>query len=210
MLHVALLHFRYGGIFLFRQPILVIRDPELIKKITVKDFDHFVNRNGFIDPENDPLAGKALVNLKGKRTTSCIEMLQILKILAPFTDQLWKDMRNTLSPVFTSSKMKTMFTLVNQCGEQLTSHLDSMIKNQIDENHLDGNVVTQDIKAFFRRFTNDVIASSAFGIQIDSLKDPKNEFYVMGEDATNTNLGRIIKMFLFMLVPRVMRVSQGG
>lgn len=50
---------------MFRQPVLVIRDPELIRKITIKDFDHFSNRNGIIDPETDPLFGKGLINLKG-------------------------------------------------------------------------------------------------------------------------------------------------
>jgi hypothetical protein len=38
--------------------------------------------------------------------------------------QRWRDMRATLSPVFTSSKMKTMFVLVSECSEQLIDFLE--------------------------------------------------------------------------------------
>jgi cytochrome P450 family 9 len=38
--------------------------------------------------------------------------------------QRWRDMRSTLSPVFTSSKMKTMFVLVSECSEQLIDFLE--------------------------------------------------------------------------------------
>ena len=51
---------------MFRRPILVICEPELIKKITIKDFDYFVNHNPPADPEGDPLMGKGLIFLKGK------------------------------------------------------------------------------------------------------------------------------------------------
>lgn len=51
---------------MFRKPLLVLRDPELIKKITVKDFDHFLNRNLIIDAETEPLFGKSLIMLEGE------------------------------------------------------------------------------------------------------------------------------------------------
>lgn len=51
---------------MFRQPILILRDTELIKKVAIKGFDHFVNRNAIIDPDTDPLFGRSLVTLKGQ------------------------------------------------------------------------------------------------------------------------------------------------
>ncbi|RZC39558.1 p450 domain containing protein, partial [Asbolus verrucosus] len=42
---------RYCGMYQFFTPILVLRDPDLIKQITVKDFDHFLNHQKFI-PED--------------------------------------------------------------------------------------------------------------------------------------------------------------
>lgn len=63
---------------MFRQPILIVRDPELIRQIMIKDFDHFANRKGIIDPETDPLFGKSLVNLKGKNFKNAIRQLNKL------------------------------------------------------------------------------------------------------------------------------------
>lgn len=40
---------RVLGAFDFRKPIVVLRDPETIKQVVVKDFDHFEDHQNFID-----------------------------------------------------------------------------------------------------------------------------------------------------------------
>lgn len=47
------------------EPVLMVRDKDLIKKITVKDFDHFVDRMKFVDENSDPLMGKSLISIEG-------------------------------------------------------------------------------------------------------------------------------------------------
>ena len=37
----------YGMYYLLKDPTFVISDPEIIRRILVKDFDHFVDRIGF-------------------------------------------------------------------------------------------------------------------------------------------------------------------
>jgi cytochrome P450 family 9 len=69
------------GIFCFKHPSYVITDPELIKQITIKKFDHFVNHNSKVNENVDKIFGKNMVFL---------------------LDQKWRDMRATLSPIFTS------------------------------------------------------------------------------------------------------------
>jgi cytochrome P450 family 9 len=49
----------------FVNPFYVVRDLDLVKQITVKDFDHFLDHAGIIDETIDPLFGKNLVSLKG-------------------------------------------------------------------------------------------------------------------------------------------------
>lgn len=113
-------------------------DPELIKQITVKDFEHFLDhRQFFLDEESEPLFGKSLFMLRGQR---------------------WRDMRATLSPAFTGSKMKQMFQLVVECSEETIKFLkqESMNKQLVPE-----------MKDLFTRFTNDVIATAAFGIEVN-------------------------------------------
>lgn len=54
--------------YLFNSPTLVIRDPELIKQILVKDFDHFLDHKPFIDPEGDPLWSNNLFAMRGDKS----------------------------------------------------------------------------------------------------------------------------------------------
>lgn len=72
--------------------------------------------------------------------------------------QRWRDMRATLSPAFTGSKMKQMFQLVVECSEETIKFLkqESMNKQLVPE-----------MKDLFTRFTNDVIATAAFGIEVN-------------------------------------------
>ncbi|XP_049818309.1 cytochrome P450 9e2-like isoform X2 [Aethina tumida] len=168
---------RYSGFYQFLTPTLVIRDPDLIKQITIKDFDHFVDHRKIIPEESDPLFGKNLFFLRGQK---------------------WKNMRATLSPSFTSSKMKSMFTLISECANDFVEYFK---KNQNQD------IVTIEMKDTFTRFTNDVIATTAFGIKVDSLNDRTNEFYVMGKDMTNfRTLWRSMKLFGYFAFPLLFKL----
>jgi len=63
--------YKYGGVYQFMTPIVLLRDPELIKMVTVKDFEHFLDHQFPLTEEVEPLFGKALFNLKGEQTTAC-------------------------------------------------------------------------------------------------------------------------------------------
>ncbi|KAL5283300.1 hypothetical protein ACFFRR_005903 [Megaselia abdita] len=168
-LHTKFSGEQIAGIFDNNNPAFMIRDPEIIKKITVKEFDHFTNHRSFSDPENGGLFSLSLFTMKSQK---------------------WKDMRSTLSPAFTGSKMRLMFDLIREVSDQARKFF---------LNHKDiENGVELDIKQFFTRFTNDVIASTAFGIKIDSLSDETNEFYQMGKTVTNFTALQNMK-FLFVL-----------
>ncbi|KAJ8953889.1 hypothetical protein NQ318_019129 [Aromia moschata] len=60
---------RYFGIYQFFMPTLVLRDPDIIKTVTVKDFNHFENHRNFVPEDIDPLWGKNLLVLQGKNGT---------------------------------------------------------------------------------------------------------------------------------------------
>ena len=62
------------------------------------------------------------------------------------------------------------------------------------------------MKDLFTRYTNDVIATSAFGIECDSLSNPKNEFYKMGRDVTNFRGVRALILFGYTFSPKLMKV----
>lgn len=98
----------YVGIYQFLRPMLLIRDPELIKQVMVKDFSYCQDRSREeIDEETNPL-GVHLLLLKGTK---------------------WRIVRSKLSPTFTSGKMKMMFSLMTECAEQLQQYMDKPARN---------------------------------------------------------------------------------
>ncbi|XP_011706378.1 PREDICTED: cytochrome P450 9e2-like, partial [Wasmannia auropunctata] len=49
--------------------------------------------------------------------------------------------------------------------------------------------------------TNDVIATCAFGISVDSMRNPENEFYVYGKESTNLNSIALLKFYIYRIMP---------
>ncbi|KAF5291524.1 hypothetical protein FQR65_LT01837 [Abscondita terminalis] len=168
---------RYFGGHQFLNPILFVNDLDLIKNITVKDFEHFLDHNNIITEDVEPLMGKNLVNLKGQR---------------------WRDMRATLSPSFTSSKMKLMFMLISECAEDFTNHFEK--QNQ--------STIHVEMKDAFTRFTNDAIATAAFGFKCNSLENKTNDFYMMGKKATNFSGVRFLAFLMYNFVPQLAKMLQ--
>jgi hypothetical protein len=58
---------KYGGAFKFSKPALVIRDPELIKDVLVRDFTSFHDNEIQINIDTDPMFGRNPFVLRGER-----------------------------------------------------------------------------------------------------------------------------------------------
>jgi cytochrome P450 family 9 len=71
---------KYGGVYQLMNPVFLIRDPELIKMVTVKHSEHFLDRQDTTSEEVEPLFGKALFNLKGEQLAVCTVLLLPLNI----------------------------------------------------------------------------------------------------------------------------------
>lgn len=123
----------YNGAF----PVLIVKDPELIKKIQIKDFGNFHSRgvsSGFARVH--PINKQNLVNTSGDR---------------------WKEMRSLLTPAFTTSNMKKMANLMDECTNEFLGVLKSLqSQNKAFE-----------AREIFQRLTADVIIRSAFGLKSD-------------------------------------------
>lgn len=132
-------------------PVYFLRDPELFKQIAIKDFDHFEDHKFVLEPEADSLIGNTVFMMRGQK---------------------WREMRATLSPAFTCSKMRLMFELIKECAMASTQFFTDEMKT-IGEKELE-------IKEFYARYTNDVIASVAFGLKINSHEDRNNTFFTTG------------------------------
>nr|XP_015838024.1 PREDICTED: cytochrome P450 9e2-like [Tribolium castaneum] len=163
---------RYCGAYDFMSPALVLKDPELIKDILVKDFDHFVDHKRVIPEGSDPIWDKNLFFLTGQK---------------------WRDMRSTLSPVFTGSKMRFMFNLIAKSADQFVQHF---VKQE-------ETLIQIEMKDACARLTNDIIASTVFGFESDSVEDPDSKFYEMARKITDfSGLWQGLKILGFFIFPK--------
>ncbi|XP_050293214.1 cytochrome P450 9e2-like isoform X1 [Anthonomus grandis grandis] len=158
---------RVVGFYNFTMPTLLLRDPELIKQIGIKDFEHFADHPPLIDPEADPLWSKNLLSLSGAK---------------------WREMRRLLSPTFTSSKIKAIYVTMEEAARNFATYF----KERKDE-----GIIELEVKDIFTRFTNDIIATTAFGVQVDSVREPNNTFYLMGKKMTD--FSGFLNIFRFLI-----------
>uniref|UniRef100_A0A1I8PV21 Cytochrome P450 n=1 Tax=Stomoxys calcitrans TaxID=35570 RepID=A0A1I8PV21_STOCA len=88
--------------------------------------------------------------------------------------KLWKPLRQRMSPSFSPAKVRYMFpTLLQVAAEFVTVFR--------DECHQQANIV--EIYDLCARFTTDFIGNVIFGIQCNSLSEPKSEFRIEGDKA---------------------------
>ncbi|CAG0899602.1 unnamed protein product, partial [Darwinula stevensoni] len=136
-----------------RHPTLVVADPDMIKEILVKQIDVFTDRRPFPAVQRAPLVRRFVSLMKG---------------------QEWKDLRSSLTPVFSSGKIKRMSPMIEECAQRLVKNFQSSIeKSSVDKSSSPGVL---DLKAHFGAFTLDVIATCAFGTRLNSLGSPDDPF----------------------------------
>ncbi|XP_059509906.1 cytochrome P450 3A30-like isoform X2 [Stegostoma tigrinum] len=91
----------------------------------------------------------------------------------PFTESIlvveddhWKRIRSVLSPTFTSGRLKEMCPIIRHYAE-------SLVKNAKRKAKLNESV---DMKDFFGTYSMDVITSTAFSVDVDSINNPNDQF----------------------------------
>ncbi|XP_036325016.1 probable cytochrome P450 9f2 [Rhagoletis pomonella] len=104
----------------------------------------------------------------------------------------WKDMRSTLSPAFTGSRLRQMFELINQVAEDSTNYLHKLHSKE------SCNGIELNLKDYATRFTNDAIASTAFGLQVNSFEEKDNTFYMLGRKATSFSFWMNLRLLLII------------
>ncbi len=105
--------------------------------------------------------------------------------------QKWKDMRTTLSPMFTSSKLKSIFGLLSHHAQDFVQHFElragSDGRNDID------------VLEIFARFTADGIATAALGFEGDCVKDENSFLYKKVKEILHDWSGGTVSAMKFIL-----------
>ncbi|XP_011864116.1 PREDICTED: cytochrome P450 9e2-like isoform X1 [Vollenhovia emeryi] len=165
----------YIGFYAMTRPMLMLRDPKLIKEVAVKNFDKFPTSPVFLN-FNDYVFTRNLFALQDTKR--------------------WRNLRNLLSPFFSSAKMKALFTLMSECAVVFTELISTLPEKGSDMN----------MSTMFDRYTNDVIALCCYGMETNSMKDPTNKFYIFGKRITHLSIIASLKFIFIRTFPRLGRL----
>ncbi|CAN8008039.1 unnamed protein product, partial [Ixodes pacificus] len=132
----------YGDIFGYFhgfRPILVIRDPELIKQIFVRNFDSFPKRHQI-------------------QEVSSVVPVNTAK-LSRISGDKWRLMRALTSPAFRSNKLKQAFPMIEECTDEF---LKIMEKDEAAQER--GGI---DISPAFCRLSLDILLRFTMGARLN-------------------------------------------
>ncbi|KAH3861757.1 cytochrome P450 3A24-like [Dreissena polymorpha] len=162
---------KYGRVFGYFEgwtPVIAVADPDILREILVKDFNNYRSRKPF------PLAPR-----------------KSLGLFLENGDQ-WKKSRTSLTPAFSSGKLRDMFATINSSVDHLVCNTDD--KCNIGE--------TFDVYSLYQRLTLDVIGQCAFGLQTNVQTD-ENDDFLNNIRVLFDGLSKTILQPLVMLMPFV-------
>ncbi|CAK1580729.1 unnamed protein product [Parnassius mnemosyne] len=165
------------GFYRAFRPELVVRDPEIVKRILTTDFIHFYPRG---------------INVHKK----VIEPM--LRNLFFADGDVWRLLRQRMTPAFTSGKLKAMFPLIVERAEKLqTRVLDAASSGRI-----------LDARELLARYTTDFIGACGFGLESDSLNDEDSAFRKLGVKIFSLNAKQLFIGMLKLMFPELFKYAK--
>ena len=167
----------YYGVYFLSSKVFMIKDPDLIRQITIKDFEYFVDRSGndmskrmFGNHKVDKIWQKQMSNAHGEE---------------------WKNIRSTFTPIFTAGSMKAMMVFIqDSCGKLISAMESFADKNEDFE-----------AKECLGKFSMDTIASCAFGVDAQSFTNDKSLFVKYAQNIFHSDISQALKFMLCLLLP---------
>ncbi|NXV98553.1 CP3AL protein, partial [Calonectris borealis] len=116
-------------------------------------------------------------------------------------DEHWKRIRTVLSPTFTSGKLKEMFPIMKHYGEVLVKNVQKRVEKD--------NALS--LKDIFGSYSMDVVTSTSFGVNIDSMNNPEDPFVREMEKALKIDLFHPIFFLTYVcpfIVPLLVKMNE--
>uniref|UniRef100_A0A667Z016 unspecific monooxygenase n=1 Tax=Myripristis murdjan TaxID=586833 RepID=A0A667Z016_9TELE len=160
-------HKKYGdvwGVFDGRTPMLVVSDPEMIKAVLVKEcYSVFTNRRDNMDDLAGPFADG----------------------ITAAKDERWKRIRSTISPCFTSGRLKQVI---------MTSGSQENLSESVD------------VKTFLAPYSLDVVTSASFSVDTDSINHPDDPIVVHIKRVLKFKLWPIFFLLIFPFASKLFKL----
>uniref|UniRef100_A0A667Y706 unspecific monooxygenase n=1 Tax=Myripristis murdjan TaxID=586833 RepID=A0A667Y706_9TELE len=173
-------HKKYGdiwGMFEGRRPILMVSDPEMIKAVLVKEcYSVFTNRRDNMD------------NLAGPFSDG----------ITAAKDERWKRIRSTISPCFTSGRLKQVIMTSGSQEQQTCMHTKNV--------HISDIFIYLFFCRFLAPYSLDVVTSASFSVDTDSINHPDDPIVVHVKRVLKFKLWPIFFLLIFPFTSRLFKL----
>ncbi|XP_048004379.1 cytochrome P450 6k1-like [Leguminivora glycinivorella] len=158
------------GMFLGLTPTLVVQTPELARKVLVKDYGNFEDRFLY-SGHADPLGSLNLFTVK---------------------NPIWASMRQELTPMFTSARLRKVTELMNMNAAELVKRVQrNFIERKEDVN----------LKEVFSMYASDTVAFTVFGIRISRLSDQDSPLWFITSHMVKWTFWRGLEFSTIFFLP---------
>uniref|UniRef100_A0A1Q3FLC8 Putative cytochrome p450 n=1 Tax=Culex tarsalis TaxID=7177 RepID=A0A1Q3FLC8_CULTA len=171
--------YNFLGVFSNRSPRIFVTSAELAKSILIKDFKNFHDNEfgGVTDKDRDPILGRNPFMLNGDE---------------------WKAKRAEVTPAFTTSRMKALFSIVEDVGSRMTKYIRANKDTPLEGRELAA------------KFTTDVVSSCIFDTDAQSFTDEKSEIREVGRKMFENSFLFVLVMMFVSLFPKLAKLFKIG
>ncbi|CAH1174260.1 unnamed protein product [Phaedon cochleariae] len=164
--------YSFVGIFRGTVPYLLVRDPDFIRNIIVKDFKHFQENNVAVNEDVDPIFARNPF---------------VIKDIA-----VWKLKRAQLISCFSSGKMKRYYPLLEESAMKMIKYIENQLRTS----------APLECRELSVRFSLESVASCVFGIDGKCFEEDYPKFREMADEVLSPRgLLRGLKLTLILSWP---------
>jgi len=161
------------GFFVFQTPALMIRDPELIRKVLIKNFNSFLNRYESAD-SGDPMGALTLPLAKYHH---------------------WKESRQCMSQLFTSGRLReVMYPQMLSVAIDLENYLNKKLRDRSER--------VLPIGKMCQLYTTDVTGNLFYSLDVGGLRRGRSQLLKKTVELFNTNPRKVLDFMSVFFLPR--------
>ncbi|TDG50951.1 hypothetical protein AWZ03_002606 [Drosophila navojoa] len=167
-------HAKLAGFYVFQTPALMLRDPELINLVLIKQFNSFLNRYEAADARHDPMGALTLP-------------------LAKYP--VWRESRRCMSQMFSSGRMKQrMYPLMQQVLHELEQHLDRRMGGRSEQ--------VLPLSEMCQLYTTDVTGRLFYSWDVGGLRHGESLLRDQTKQLLHPNLTKVLHFMCIFFLPQ--------
>ncbi|XP_016975026.1 probable cytochrome P450 6t3 [Drosophila rhopaloa] len=161
------------GFFVFQTPALIVRDPEIIRQVLIKNFNSFLNRYESADV-GDPMGALTLPLAKYHH---------------------WKESRQCMSQLFTSGRMReVLYPQMLDVAIDLENYLNKKLRNRPDR--------VLPLGRMCQLYTTDVTGNLFYSLDVGGLRRGRSQLLQKTKELFKTNPRKVLDFMIVFFLPK--------